>query len=513
MTGKPRSKVFVMLMLATLITSALTSNFAYATDNTAWLSSDGSGTATLDDASFPDPVISLTAPGQASWNTETGMGEDVSEGRLVIALPENTTLGEIESISWQVYTAVGYPPHADLILDLDGDGVYDGGHKDIVTGGELAGVDDVLVFEYAYQPYVGPGYMYNSPGVPYGHYDPALQTSFYNPLCDVWVSTFQNSDSESNTEMINDDSIGWLYSGLPGPYSGGVFGTLEDFKTGTASIDVDSDTIVLEIHIEVDNWLGATEAYVDDIKVNDEMIIGVDPPQLSILSPEAATYTQGDVPLEITAWDIFGLDSITYNVEDSSGPLFTEAQEYTGPSSMSGLAPGEYTLTAWAVNTLGLSSETSVTFQVIASGISVDVYPETLNLRSGGRWITVKISVPVPLPEGEFDVSTLKLWVNGESVDAEWFSVGDNCVMIKFDRSQVQVLGEVGEEIEVTVTGELPNGEEFEGTDTIRMINPGNPAKPKTVQSQNRGQSSNGKGPKVSNRGNSSSKRNGPKNQ
>ena len=131
-----------------------------------------SSTAHTDDWS-----ILLEAPGQATWNSTQGQGEDVNEGRIVIKLAPGTTLGDIDSLSWWVNTTTGYPPHADLLLDLDGDGVFDGGKKDQVTGKTLSGDDDILVAEFAYQPYTGPGYDYNSPGSPYGHYDPALQGS------------------------------------------------------------------------------------------------------------------------------------------------------------------------------------------------------------------------------------------------------------------------------------------------------------------------------------------------
>ena len=43
-------------------------------------------------------------------------------------------------------------------------------------------------------------------------------------------------------------------------------------------------------------------------------------------------------------------------------------------------------------------------------------------------------------------------------------------LMVKFDRSNAQDMLEPGDEVEVTVSGQLTNGTTFEGTDTIRVI-------------------------------------------
>jgi hypothetical protein len=194
-------------------------------------------------------------------------------------MPPGTTLGDIDEISWWAYTVAGYPAHVDIVLDLDGDWIFDGGKKDMVTGASLPGNDDVLVAEFAYQPYTGSGsYAYASPGVPYGHYAPAWQSNFYYPKYDAWVQTFQNSSTEQKTMKIDDNTILWLYSGLPGPYSGspgGFFGSLVDFKNGVVQeigastfAPVNSTVGVLWLEIEIDNWLGRAECYIDDVSIN-----------------------------------------------------------------------------------------------------------------------------------------------------------------------------------------------------------------------------------------------------
>jgi hypothetical protein len=474
--------MLTLLIVALLATSAMTTLIrADATDYSASLAVTGSGTA----SHYNDPVwgdvIELTAPGNAV--------DEVNEGRIVITLPEDTTLEDIMSLSWKVYTEEGYPPHADLMLDFDDDG----------------DADDSLVIEYAYQPYVGTGYAYVGPGDPYGHYDPALQSIYYDPPYETWVETLQNDPSELYTDEINDDSVAWLGSGLAGPYPGdpgGYFGTLGDFKDGTVTViggtetaDVDKDTVVLEIHLEVDNWIGPALAYVDDVTLNSETLISAQPPTLQIVNPQPQTYSPGNIPVEITAWDIFGVESVTYNVKNSADEwLYTDDQEYTSPTTMSILDTGDYTLYAWAVNALGLETEEQVSFTVQVMSLTVSVHPQTLNLRSGGRWITVKITLPEGMDPQDLDITKVRLWINGEAIEPEWGEACDDCVMIKFSRDALQDLGSPEEEVEIRITGELPGGESFEGTDTIRMINPGK-GLVKATQKQNRGKSNKGKGP------------------
>ena len=43
-------------------------------------------------------------------------------------------------------------------------------------------------------------------------------------------------------------------------------------------------------------------------------------------------------------------------------------------------------------------------------------------------------------------------------------------LMVKFDRSNAQDMLEPGDEVELTVSGQLTDGTTFEGTDTIRVI-------------------------------------------
>ncbi len=109
---------------------------------------------------------------------------------------------------------------------------------------------------------------------------------------------------------------------------------------------------------------------------------------------------------------------------------------------------------------------------------TIDIDPDTLNLTSKGRWITAYIELPAGYNVADIDVSTLRL--NG-SVQAELkpSSIGDEDndgivdLMAKFDRAAVEDLLEVGENVEITVSGSLSDGAQFAGIDIIRVIRKG----------------------------------------
>ncbi|UCE38497.1 MAG: SBBP repeat-containing protein [Thermoplasmata archaeon] len=101
---------------------------------------------------------------------------------------------------------------------------------------------------------------------------------------------------------------------------------------------------------------------------------------------------------------------------------------------------------------------------------NVDIDPNTLNLKSKGRWITCYIDLP-GYDVNEIDISTIIL---EDTIPAEWGDIQNDTLMVKFDRSEVEdFIGAPFESIELTVTGELYDGTPFAGSDIIRVIEPG----------------------------------------
>jgi hypothetical protein len=178
-------------------------------------------------------------------------------------------------------------------------------------------------------------------------------------------------------------------------------------------------------------------------------------------------------------------NSGTVNITASSnGTTFNQDVESDGGASYFGFyADGTDTIssititadTDFAVGEFGIAGA-----QVIPDEIQavIDIDPDTLNLNSKSKWITCYIELPGDYDVEEIEVSTIKL--NDQvPVESRPTGVGD-CdddgiaeLMVKFDRSAVQEILEAGDEVEITVTGELNDDTKFEGSDTIRVINKG----------------------------------------
>ena len=124
---------------------------------------------------------------------------------------------------------------------------------------------------------------------------------------------------------------------------------------------------------------------------------------------------------------------------------------------------------------------------------TVNIHPKTLNLKSGGKWITAHIELPKPFNVSDIDISTILLdgIIGAESnpkygfvKDPETIDRDNNGVaelMVKFDKYAVidhvwVRLYHMGigppHKIEFTITGSLLDGTTFEGKDTINVINP-----------------------------------------
>ena len=126
---------------------------------------------------------------------------------------------------------------------------------------------------------------------------------------------------------------------------------------------------------------------------------------------------------------------------------------------------------------------------------TVDINPETLNLKSKGRWISCHIELPEGYDVSDVDRATIML--NGSiPVDPSWVDVPDDFVvpllmvfahsharddgvshlMVKFNRTAVREFivaqGITYGNVTLTITGEV-DGELFEGSDIIAARMPG----------------------------------------
>jgi len=143
--------------------------------------------------------------------------------------------------------------------------------------------------------------------------------------------------------------------------------------------------------------------------------------------------------------------------------LMVSATRIMAPHFISGSSSYFYdTETAWASITAG---QWVITAQV-------DIKPDTLNLGSGGEWMTVHAYINSEYNPDQIDLDTVIL---EGTIPAEWGEIQDDgCLMVKFDRESVIAYllkngyGD-GDEVELRVTGRFLDGVWFEGTDTVRV--------------------------------------------
>jgi hypothetical protein len=99
------------------------------------------------------------------------------------------------------------------------------------------------------------------------------------------------------------------------------------------------------------------------------------------------------------------------------------------------------------------------------TGTTITIKPETLNLKSKGKF-TAFITLPEGYNVTDINISTVEC--EGAPADLKKKVDGDTFIA-KFKRQEVNVTE--GDEVTLTVTGELNDGTPFEGNDTIRVIN------------------------------------------
>jgi len=117
-----------------------------------------------------------------------------------------------------------------------------------------------------------------------------------------------------------------------------------------------------------------------------------------------------------------------------------------------------------------------VVYEPVAPTIDavVDIAPNTLNLRSSGRWVTCYIELPEDYSVADIDVSSLLL---EETVPAQRrpVAIGDHDydgvpdLMVKFDRGALARMLAPGNR-EVALSGCLEDGTPLAGSDIVRVM-------------------------------------------
>ncbi|MEW6222459.1 MAG: Ig-like domain-containing protein [Candidatus Hadarchaeota archaeon] len=171
------------------------------------------------------------------------------------------------------------------------------------------------------------------------------------------------------------------------------------------------------------------------------------------------TATVGSIIAASETTDDSGQVSITY-----TAPKVGSATDVTVTASFEG--DGEYLLST------GSSSGKVGT-------IKVDLDPDTLNLKSNGKWITGYIELSSGLKVKDIDIGTVKLEYKEHEIKAARGSIDDGVLMTKFDRRElVNLLKSEARpaEVKLQVTGNIVlkgTAVPFAACDTVRVIMPG----------------------------------------
>ncbi len=100
--------------------------------------------------------------------------------------------------------------------------------------------------------------------------------------------------------------------------------------------------------------------------------------------------------------------------------------------------------------------------------VRLDFDPNTLNLRSRGKWVTAYL---VAEDASTADVDPQSLRLNG--VAPAWTRLAGDALVAKFDRASFAATVQPADKAVVTLTGRWADGLAFTATDTIRVIDGG----------------------------------------
>ena len=121
-----------------------------------------------------------------------------------------------------------------------------------------------------------------------------------------------------------------------------------------------------------------------------------------------------------------------------------------------------------------------VFFDLVSDFLSVNITPDTLNLKSKGNYVTCYIEVPDDYDVSDIDPETVALTIGDTTIEAKSSptAIGDYNdngildLMVKFDRTTIQDVCVPGT-VEMRVSCETRDGTGLQGNDTVLVIDKG----------------------------------------
>ncbi|MBS3088422.1 hypothetical protein J4402_01435 [Candidatus Pacearchaeota archaeon] len=168
-----------------------------------------------------------------------------NEGRIRITFDTPMPLNNLEKISWMQYVTKGYLTHVDILLESGEVLVAEGAHQhgNLITGWP----ENTWIKTFN-----------------------GVNCDMSTHWADGWIDCPSDLTSVNNWTNVWKDSGGTDGTGTDGPN----LQSLEKYKKGWNNII--GTNLVTAIEIEVDGWVAESEAYIDDIKINDDLITNFD---------------------------------------------------------------------------------------------------------------------------------------------------------------------------------------------------------------------------------------------
>jgi hypothetical protein len=99
---------------------------------------------------------------------------------------------------------------------------------------------------------------------------------------------------------------------------------------------------------------------------------------------------------------------------------------------------------------------------------SVDIKPNTLNLKSKGKWMSCNIDLPNGYIVQDIELDSIKL---ENTISTKWGEIQDSTLIVKFKKNQVtEMFNSINGRVKLKVEGQLSNGTQFIGYDWIRLL-------------------------------------------
>ena len=205
-----------------------------------------------------------------------------------------------------------------------------------------------------------------------------------------------------------------------------------------------------------------------------------DAPDVGVDAAPAFADLDGDGDYDLLIGDGMGVSHAYENTGTSSSPAWSANTGWNAPEVEMLAAPafadldgdGDYDLLIGVSDGVSYAYENTPSAELFST---IDIDPDTLNVKSKGKWITTYIELPEGYDVNDIDVGTVLLnyQVHAEAHPTEIGDYDNDDIadlMVKFDGQEVIAIVDAGDQVEITVTGKLTDGALFKGIDTIRVI-------------------------------------------